>query len=96
MTNYKITACLKHNKVNLSLSSFFYTGEGYEADTKEFVRTINSQPMDPEKICRALNNHKQCMERFRPYRPIDNGCSIVGTDPWGNEHLVYIRETEEA
>ena len=94
MTKRKIRACTKENRINLCLSNFMYTGKGYEADIQEMRNTINRQPMDPEKICRALNQHPRCTERFKPYKIIDSGFILESTDPWNNKHLLYIIEPE--
>lgn len=90
-----IKACGKTTRIPMSLSNYMAgCTEGYAEAKKEFRNTVNSQPMDPVKICNALNNHKWTTGTFKPYRPIDNGFILITTDFCGNEDLIYI--TEEA
>lgn len=92
----KIRACGKTSRIPMSLSNYMPAcHEGTIEAIKEFKRTINSQPMDVEEICDALNNHRWTCDRFEPYRPLDDGFIIKATDCWGNEDLIYITEKEE-
>lgn len=91
-----IKACGKTSRIPMALSNYMPAcNEGHSKATAEFIQTIESQPMDVEKICRALNNHRWTCDRFEPYRPLDDGFIIKATDCWGNEDLIYIREQEE-
>lgn len=93
METRKIIAYTKKHRDPMSLSNYMpRCGEGTLARAYALRNTINAQPMDPESICRALNNHKWTTDRFEPYRPLDNGIAIKATDCWGNEDIIEIRE----
>ena len=94
----KITAYTKKNRINESLSNFMpgATLAGKSCWAKqEFIDTINSQPMDPVAICKALNEHEWTTETFKPHRPLDNGFTLLATDPFGNDHIIKIIDLED-
>ena len=97
MRNLKIRAYGKKTRIPMSLSN--YMGgcrEGYEVARQAFIDTVNAQPkdygIDVTAICKALNAHKWTTETFKPYRPLDNGASLIAIDPWGNEDIIEITE----
>lgn len=91
----KITAYLKNNKTPEALSNFMPCfREGIEKATETFKGIINSQPMDSIAICKALNESHWTTENFKLYRPLDDGFTLLATDPWGNESIIKITESE--
>ena len=92
----KITAYGKTTRIPMSLSNYMAgCREGIEAAKKAFIDTINSQPMGPVAICKALNAHKWTTETFKPHRPLDNGFTLLATDPFGNQDIIRITEPED-
>lgn len=93
----KIRAYGKKTRIPMSLSNYMPgCREGKDAARNEFIKTIQRVPsaygFNAAAICRALNNHKWTTEKFKPYRPLTNGVSILATDPWGNEDIIEITE----
>ena len=76
-----------------SLSNFMPgCNNGWQEATAEFKRVINGQPLDAERICKALNAHRWTTDKFEPCRNVINGILIKATDCWGNKHLIKVTE----
>lgn len=89
----EIKAFGKIKRIPKALSNYMAgCTEGRERAKQAFIDTINSQPMDPAVICKALNNHRWTTMTFKPDRPIENGISIAAVDKLGNTDIILIKE----
>ena len=91
---YKITAYGKTTRINKSYANYMTLahGNGYTASAMYFKNIVNDQPLNASLICKALNDSEWTICSFKPYRPVNDGVSIIATDAWGNEDVIKITE----
>lgn len=92
----KVIAYTKGQRIPESLSNFMpMCREGYTKAAIIFKEEINRCQLEPNAICKALNNHPMTVHTFKPLRPLTHGVSILATDYLGNQSVIEITEMSE-
>ena len=79
------------NGTNLALANLMPAcNRGFETAAAEVKDIIESNELDPEKLCKIFNNHTWATDKFEPYRALINGISLKVTDAFGNKSFVKI------
>lgn len=84
-----IKACTK-DRIPMSLSNYIYGP--HDQATAKFKALIIGQPMNPERICKALNECPSRLRTFSPYQQTENQITLKATDYMGNVNYIYITE----
>lgn len=96
----KVTAHLA-NGTNLSLTNFIKSStlhapgnpfDPSQAARKIFTDLVKKHKMDPEAICKELNDRDDFYGKFKPWHKLVDGVSLQVTDAWGNKHIIKIRD----
>ena len=96
----KVTAHLA-NGTNLSLTNFIKSStlnapgnpfDPSQAARKIFTDLVKKHKMNPEAICKELNDRDDFYGKFKPWHKLVDGVSLQVTDAWGNKHIIKIRD----